>query len=294
MISGNIHPLITGGELISSTVPSASSVNAHPNLISHYSALMQCDLLDGQSAFTRGSQVVRPDNALLPNNMPAIYGGYNWLEASATSYYAQTYTTSASGIITTDAPITRTVTLPATGAYVLWVSGNASLSVTIAAGTAVGSGFGTLTASGFLPLTITTAGTVTVTVANGAAGDQVQLTTGAVKTSYIPTPTTSPVTRASAGADVSGNGLSLALNRQMLDSLTGGVSDWTAAWTTVSGAPTYSGGNKVLTYSAMTATDYHALLSAGVSVGHTVEIGYTISGYSAGSFNFGFGSGQAV
>jgi hypothetical protein len=28
-------------------------------------------------------------------------------------------------------------------------------------------------------------------------------------------------------------------------------------------------------------------------VGHTVEISYTISGYSAGSFNFGFGSGQA-
>ena len=230
---------------------------------------------------------------IAPANVPAV-GRYGVeLEGAATSYYWQGYTESGGIITSIEAPVTRTVTLPATGAYVLWIEGNAALSVTVAANTAVGSGWGTLTKSGSLPLTITTAGTVDVTVANGAVGDIVQLTTGIVKSSYIPTPTSTPVTRTTSASDTSGKGLQADLTQRMIDSLTGEVSDWTAAWTTVSGAPTYSGGNKILTYSALTATDYHALLPAGVSVGHTIEVGYTISGYSAGSFNFGFGSGQA-
>ena len=75
-------------------------------------------------------------------------------------------------------------------------------------------------------------------------------------------------------------------------SLTGELSDWTAAWSHVSGtAPTYSGGNKILTYPAQTSSDYHVLLPAGVSVGDTIEVSYTISGLTGGTFQLGFGSG---
>ena len=119
-----------------------------------------------------------------------------------------------------------------------------------------------------------------------------QLEEGPVCTSPIPGGT-GAITRASEGADTSGNGLSIPLSRAMLDSLTGELSDWTAAWSHVSGtAPTYSGGNKISTYSAQTSTDYHALLTAGVSVGDKIEVSYTIAGYTGGTFQLGFGSGS--
>lgn len=173
------------------------------------------------ATFVRTGSVVRSDGALLPADFPAITGRINLLEGAATSYYSQTYSLVA-GKVSTDAPTTQTVSLPATGSYVVWCSGNAALSVTVAADTAAGSGWGTLTnGTGYLVLTITTLGNITVTIANGAAGDKVQVTTGIFPTSYIPTPTSTPVTRASSGSDTSGNGLQLPLNQAMIDSLVG-------------------------------------------------------------------------
>lgn len=150
-------------------------------------------------------------------NVPAIENGYIMLEGAATSYYWQPYTESGGAITAIEVPVTRTVTLPSTGDYILWIDGNARLSVTVAANTAAGSGWGTLTESGSLKLSITKAGTVDVAVSDGAANDIVQLTTGVVKTSYIPTPTSTPVTRTTSTSDTSGNGLQVDLTPEMID-----------------------------------------------------------------------------
>ena len=218
-------------------------------------------------------------------------GSTGWiLEGSATSYYAQTYTANADGTISTDAPITRTVSLPNTGSYVLWCKGGAGLSVAVAAGTAVGSGWGSLTASGYLPLNITTAGTVTVTVTGGATGDQVQLTTGSVPTSYIPTPTTTPVTRASEGADTSGNGLSLELSPAMVDSLKGEMIDWSTVWSFNGDAATYitvTAASKQIAFSGAQTSSKSCYKSGAVSAGSSYEVNYTVSGVTAGYCQIG-------
>ena len=179
------------------------------------------DLINGNvGSFLRAGSVVRKDRRTIPANWPAVSDGYNLIEPAATSYYWQSRA-EVNGInATTEAPPTRTVSLPV-GSYVLWCEGNSGLSVAIAAGTAVGSGFGSISAGGSIALAITTAGTVVVTPSNGVVGDIVQLHSGSWRHSFIPTPTSSPVTAASAAADTSGNGLSIPLSRGMIDSLVG-------------------------------------------------------------------------
>lgn len=274
-------------------------VDQLPQPIMLYTPITGRDEATGEpTTFVRGSQAVRPDGMLLGNNIASIYNEYNLLEGSATSYYCQPYS-EVGGKITTEAPITRTVTLPSTGSYVLWCKGGAGLSVTVAAGTATGTGWGTITSGGYVALSITTAGTVTVTVMGGVAGDHVQLTTGAVPTSYIPTPTTAPVTRASEGADTSGNGLSIPLSQAMIDSLKGSSIDLAASWVEVTGGISaylaYSNNNQTVTFSSGYGAAANIYKNSGtpmnLSIGTLYEINYTIAGYSGGgSFRVRCGS----
>lgn len=120
-------------------------------------------------------------------------------------------------------------------------------------------------------------------VIEAAAGSVVyfllpQLEEGPVCTSPIPGGT-GAITRASAGADTSGNGLSLALNQQMVDSLVGERMGLSTAWTEEgSGGPyiTQSSDKRTLTWSAGYGASRTAY-KGGLVPGQTFEVQFVLS-----------------
>lgn len=123
-----------------------------------------------------------------------------------------------------------------------------------------------------------------------------QLEEGSVCTSPIPGGT-GAITRASEGADTSGNGLSIPLSQAMVDSLKGEIIDWSTAGTfgnsgNDSAYITVTLAEKKLVFSGTYASAYW--YKAGVVIGQTYEINYTITGRTTGIFRFQSGNETCI
>lgn len=158
--------------------------------------------------------------------------------------------------------------------------------------------------NGWFRLSVTITPTVTSSTAAASIGLELsgnsgfisgaQFVVGPVVTSYIYTEASS-VTRASEGADTSGNGLSIPLSQAMVDSLKGEMIDWSTTWTYSADPSYYSISGKTITCASGADVIRAAYKSGALTTGQVYEISYTVSGLSGGSMRAFFGaSGNAA
>ena len=265
-----------------------------------------CLVTGASTSFYRSGNVTRTsDNMQLPPNFGNITKGIQRIEPAATNYFSQGYSL-VNGAISTSAPTTQTISLP-TGTFCLWAKGSPSLQVAAVAGTAAGSGWGTASNGSNVTLTITTAGTVVCTVTSGSAGDQVQLTNTNVPTSFVPTPSSTPVARFSEASDTTSNGLQMPLTQAQIDSLVGEAHNFNDSAWVADGAsdpsglmPTFSNNNRTVTSPGGTFNSIGVLRPLAGNVISPVigvtsyEVVILVSGRTKGSASFrcGYGAGN--